>query len=263
MLKVIKNSHRVINKRTYVDCICFCGNKKTVRLDHVRSRSTKSCGCLQKKIAKRIGKSNIGKTSKRIRKDLTGKRFGRLLVIKFDKWVERRYTNVGMWLCLCDCGKECSVSTARLNHKRGTKSCGCLLKDHVKKKLKYKGKAVGYAALNGYFTSYRNRAYKKNIVFELTKEYFGELVSRNCMYCGSQPFNMVPKKVKNNINGRIIVNGIDRIDSSIGYTVDNCVPCCKICNVMKNSLTKREFLEWVEKIYKYSLKKTLLVNIGK
>jgi hypothetical protein len=36
---------------------------------------------------------------------------------------------------------------------------------------------------------------------------------------------------------------IDRIDSSLGYTIDNVVLCCWIVNRMKNDLTVRQFIE--------------------
>lgn len=53
--------------------------------------------------------------------DLTGKRFGRLTVIREAGRVRRLAT----WLCKCDCGNECIAVGANL--RRGaTKSCGCL-----------------------------------------------------------------------------------------------------------------------------------------
>lgn len=59
-------------------------------------------------------------------KDLTGGRFGRLLV------VGRRKSEGGRrrWLCRCDCGKEHVVSTLHLNSGE-TKSCGCYFADVV------------------------------------------------------------------------------------------------------------------------------------
>lgn len=54
--------------------------------------------------------------------DLTGQRFGRLVVL--DKETQRRGTLV-MWRCRCDCRKE--VSAAALRLRNGQKqSCGCL-----------------------------------------------------------------------------------------------------------------------------------------
>lgn len=58
--------------------------------------------------------------------DITGQRFGRLLVVDIAK---NRISSGGhqrtMWLCKCDCGKELAVSTNSIL-KGETKSCGCL-----------------------------------------------------------------------------------------------------------------------------------------
>lgn len=54
--------------------------------------------------------------------DLTGQRFGRLVVL------ERAGTKCGMatWICLCDCGKKTIVIGTNLRKSNGTKSCGCI-----------------------------------------------------------------------------------------------------------------------------------------
>jgi hypothetical protein len=53
--------------------------------------------------------------------NLTGERFGRLLVIKR---VENSKYNETQWLCKCDCGKEKIVKYGKLAYGK-TKSCGC------------------------------------------------------------------------------------------------------------------------------------------
>lgn len=59
------------------------------------------------------------------KRDLTGQRFGRLLVIKeLPKEVGQKSV---FWLCKCDCGNECSKSSQSLYG--GTKSCGCIVKE--------------------------------------------------------------------------------------------------------------------------------------
>ncbi len=59
--------------------------------------------------------------------DLTGKKFGRLTVIKK---VGSDKSGKITWLCKCDCGKEIICVGSNLN--RGdTKSCGCLAKENV------------------------------------------------------------------------------------------------------------------------------------
>lgn len=54
-------------------------------------------------------------------KDITGKKFGRLTVIRLSKRVD--YDSV--WECLCECGKVAFVFRSNLRT-RHTKSCGCL-----------------------------------------------------------------------------------------------------------------------------------------
>lgn len=38
-------------------------------------------------------------------------------------------------------------------------------------------------------------------------------------------------------------NGIDRIDSNIGYITSNCVTCCGGCNIAKGKKTPDEFID--------------------
>ena len=61
--------------------------------------------------------------------DLTGQRFGRLVVIKLST---PKGTKHHKWLCKCDCGNECVVLGHNLvgGH---TKSCGCLRKEKARK----------------------------------------------------------------------------------------------------------------------------------
>jgi hypothetical protein len=55
------------------------------------------------------------------KKDLTGRRFGRLVAIKSEK----TRTGRGGWRCKCDCGAENVVTTGNLIKGNST-SCGCL-----------------------------------------------------------------------------------------------------------------------------------------
>lgn len=90
-------------------CKCDCGTEKVIRADSLKDGSIQSCGCLSKEI-----------NSKRVLKDLTGKRFGRWTVLHRAP----NQNNCTMWRCRCDCGTERNVFTASLLS--GTsKSCGC------------------------------------------------------------------------------------------------------------------------------------------
>lgn len=59
--------------------------------------------------------------------DLTGQRFGRLVVIELEKLNNRHQA---VWKCKCDCGNEIAVHSYRL--RTGvTQSCGCLKKERI------------------------------------------------------------------------------------------------------------------------------------
>ena len=46
-------------------------------------------------------------------------------------------------------------------------------------------------------------------------------------------------------------NGIDRVDSSKGYTIDNVVPCCSACNYAKHEMSVSEFKEYITRVYNH------------
>ena len=147
-----------------------------------------------------------------------------------------------MWNVVCECGKEKKISTANLTVGK-TISCGCYKAEGLNKKEE------GVSSFNHKYRGYmaRARLHKKNIKFDLTKEEFREIVEQPCHYCGVQ--NSCRTMAKPTANGAFVSNGIDRINSSIGYVKGNCLPCCTICNTMKNDLSYVEFLEHIKRIY--------------
>jgi hypothetical protein len=62
-------------------------------------------------------------------------------------------------------------------------------------------------------------------------------------HCGEKHSNILSIKRKNIQSSEFQYNGIDRVDSSKGYYIDNCVPCCGICNTCKMDLTLDEFIK--------------------
>lgn len=60
----------------------------------------------------------------KMRRDLTGMRFGKLVVLRVDE--ERTKDGKVYWICRCDCGNITSVQSTSLTRKtHGVKSCGC------------------------------------------------------------------------------------------------------------------------------------------
>ena len=99
-------------------CICDCGSEIVVNGANLRSGITTSCGC------KRIN------TLHNRAKDITGKRFGRLVAIKR---VGSNSYNKAVWECLCDCGNSVVVVGESLWNGL-TKSCGCLHSELISNK---------------------------------------------------------------------------------------------------------------------------------
>src|SRR5262245_7768951 len=58
--------------------------------------------------------------------DLTGQKFGRLLVLSVPE--TNPFGSSAAWVCVCDCGTQLLVRSALLRN-GSTKSCGCLLRD--------------------------------------------------------------------------------------------------------------------------------------
>jgi hypothetical protein len=171
--------------------------------------------------------------------DLTGQKFGRLIVIKK---VDSNMWHHPRWLCRCDCGKEKIMQGANLRNGK-TKSCGCLHKEAIGKRVRLN---LGIASMKAAMKVYKNSAKIRGYNFNLTEKQFVEITKRDCYYCGAKPNNI---SYQNKYYGDYIYNGIDRIDSMKGYILDNVVSCCKICNYAKRSMTTQEFKDWIKRVY--------------
>ena len=66
-----------------------------------------------------------------IRRDLSGQRFGRLLVLSSDVFISK--SKPRRWMCKCDCGKEISIRGTSLTT-GSTISCGCYNLENNKSK---------------------------------------------------------------------------------------------------------------------------------
>lgn len=80
--------------------------------------------------------------------------------------------------------------------------------------------------------SIKSGAKERGLSFNLTNENVKQLLHESCYYCGTPH-----------------ADGIDRIDSFKPYSEDNVVPCCKVCNIMKNKFSMETFMEHIKAIY--------------
>jgi hypothetical protein len=220
-------------------CECECGGFKKVPPACLKTGSTKSCGCISSP-------------------DLSGKIFGKLKVLKRHK---KTKDNNQVWICKCECGKMATATSGQLNC-GSKKSCGisCLTRVHM-------------APIRHFYNSYKGTAKEYGRKFSLTIEEFIKIIVNPCFYCGckgldkSVPFrkareNAIRKRKiegkKAHMSGRMnlkkssfIANGIDRVNSNRGYVKNNCVPCCRPCNVAKLDRTQYEFIQHSRRIVNY------------
>lgn len=94
-----------------------------------------------------------------------------------------------------------------------------------------------------------NQSKKRGIELNLSDEQLDVLWASNCHYCGMPPSNKMTAVRSNGKTEEFIYSGLDRQDNTKGYIIDNVVPCCKICNRAKESLSVDEFLKWIERVY--------------
>lgn len=85
------------------------------------------------------------------------------------------------------------------------------------------------------YASYRSRAEKKELAFEITHDEYRALTQQPCYLCGKQ-------------TTETHTNGIDRVDNAVGYVLDNCRACCRECNHMKKGFGFGEILEKMGRI---------------
>lgn len=216
------------NGSVFWKCKCDCGIICEIRGTCLKRGDTKSCGCYQRDL---------------LFKDLSNRIFGRLTVLKR---IENLKPGITRWLCRCDCGNICKVTSRSL--KTGdTVSCGCYKRE---KAFETRALEKGKAAFNCLYSKYKRSARKRGLIFELSDEQFEKLTKQNCYYCGKKPNKTMYEA---HFNGDYVWNGIDRIDNSKGYILDNCVSCCEYCNRGKLTKTRNEFLEWIEAVYNYSI----------
>ena len=167
--------------------------------------------------------------------NLTGQRFGKLLVVGR---AHNTHEGKAQWHCACDCGKT-TVVVARSLRRGATTSCGCNRQRSHRKLPPFQ------AGMNNVIREYQRGARDRNFIWDLTKEQAQELLVQSCFYCGDPPSRIVEL---GKYNGDALVNGLDRLDSTKGYTRENIVPCCKRCNWAKSNLTLEEFYTWVRKV---------------
>lgn len=189
----------------------------------------------------------------------TGKFFGKLFV-KECLILSNGKNKQGLYRCKCDCGKYIEISGMMLVRKN---SCGCLQKETRKKKHienSLKKRSFSQLTINSSYYSHSHSAKLKGKI-PLSKEEWLKIVVMPCHYCGEIDIKnkTTNKTYRSNFGVTLTpeieklyeakINGIDRLDNTIGYVLNNCVPCCRQCNTMKMDYPVDIFLHKVDTIY--------------
>jgi hypothetical protein len=124
-------------------------------------------------------------------------------------------------------------------YKNNRTHCLAYFKNQYKKNHEYwleKGRQY-CRTLEGRFRTVRRLAQGRGLKTTITLLQYSKIIAKNrCYYCkGTLP---------------VAGAGLDRIDSSKGYTLSNVRSCCEICNKAKNDLPEKEFRAWARRLYR-------------
>jgi hypothetical protein len=141
--------------------------------------------------------------------DLTGKRYGKLVVLSLYSHGSRKENKDCKWLCRCDCGNEIIAGVRNLNS-GNTKSCGC---------LRYENKGAYKPNPNRVFNSWR--AMKQRCKNKSNNRYY-IYGGRGIKICEEWDKSFNAFKEWAFANGYSENLTIDRIDPNGDYCPENC-----------------------------------------
>ena len=220
-------------------CRCYCGKETIILASGIRK--SKSCGCSRSENiwkTRRLRGNDKGHTQHDL-PDLSGARVGMMTILRLASdedfikaCINKSRPRNRHWVCQCDCGGIAIRPTYEATKRE---HCGCRRKYTLERSI---------AAL---FTKTKGQATKYGRSFGLSVEQFAKLVCGNCAYCGRCP----ARKFRH-----FNFNGIDRIDSSLGYIPENCAASCRTCNVAKGEMSVDEFRAWLKRAYEHLFQDT-------
>lgn len=147
--------------------------------------------------------------------------------------------NATKWGVECPhCNKEFIVNTARIPKVARCYDCRGIDLRLVNEETTYKF----------FFNYLKSSSYGKDRSDDLTLEDFKKIASMPCHYCGVEPEY---RRGKYEWNPMVKIHGLDRVDSSGSYTINNVVACCKWCNVAKLDRSVEDFISWAKRLVEF------------
>lgn len=171
---------------------------------------------------------------KKNKKNLTGKKFGKLTVIGIDRNCNTDNRLKRRWMVECECGNKYSILEQYLIYKKTTNDCpNC---SSIKRRAKNTISSMLWHNI-------QKRSIYDNIEISplITKEFLWNLYikqNKKCALSGKDIYI-----VSSTRDEKENTASLDRIDSSKGYFVDNVQWIHKIINRMKLSFNEKYFIE--------------------
>ena len=184
-----------------------------------------------------------------IKEDLTGKRFGRLLVLApYDK-----KNRAWRWKCKCDCGNETIGIGAKM--KCGLKkSCGCFKSENVKPRFGANHPGwTGCGELSGSkWVSIITCAKLRNIPFQLTIQEAWDQFEKQGGKCALTGVKLWFAEIGKPLRDCDVTASLDRIDSNKPYIKDNVQWVHKDINIMKQWFNQNYFFDLCKQVVEYN-----------
>ncbi|CAH6421635.1 Hypothetical protein KVN_LOCUS385 [uncultured virus] len=228
--EILKNNN--INMIYEIEKEMKCKNCKVKKLvkyfKNLKGDLSKNCqDCLEKqriidrkRIRHRNWKEEMNKNPKR--------------KMKKEKWKEENYDKVaGYWI---------NARTKKINElgiDEYLKKNADYAKQYRSKNPEYVQKTKENKKVNieVKYNYYKHRSEDHGIIWELTFDDSKKYFLGKCYYCGDMACEGV------------LLNGIDRKNNYLGYTIDNCTCCCTFCNMIKSDLfDDKQFINICEHI---------------
>ena len=187
----MKERGRTTDPKYTCECL-ICGKIFDRNISAIKNNKYKNCGC------------------KTLQYDLTGKKFGKLTVIKSLGLDTHSEMN---WECVCDCGNKYIAKSYSLR-KGTTKQCKeCAIKQMSENSRKY---VVFSKRLKECYVNMKTRCTNKN------QDPFNRYVNRGIELCEEweNDYNKFQTWALNNGYSETLT--LDRIDNNKGYYPENC-----------------------------------------
>lgn len=257
----INNQHNII-----FNMLCSCGEDFDISaaalFNKVYKEIPSHCGC--KRNWKYTKFDNI------YLKSYVNKQIRGITILKFlDKKINGEESSLPKFECSCACGNIFRYEANKLLNKKVQNknvSCGC-----SRSKSRVEDRKYDTLTHHRFYKKYKSSAERRGLVFSLSEKQFVSIVEKPCNYCLRVTYKNAYKNIddcimfksskKNSPKEKISAthwedvdkytvkcSGIDRVNNDIGYTLENSVPCCTRCNVLKYTSNEDDFYSHITRV---------------